>query len=181
MTDPEARKMRMANGGFSPGYNVQFATDAANGVIVGVSVTNNGSDSGQAPPMVEQIEKRTGRRPKDYLVDAAYTDKASVDALDAMDVTLYGSVPERNGKDPFQPQMTDSAAVSAWRKRMGSDEAKEIYKERSAASERVNADVRTYRTMDRMLVRGAGKVLCVALWNALALNLMRWFALAPMS
>ena len=35
--------------------------------------------------------------------------------------------------------------------------------------------------MDRMLVRGAGKVLCVALWNALALNLMRWFALASSS
>lgn len=180
MTDPEARKMRMANGGFSPGYNVQFATDAAHGVIVGVSVTNNGSDSGQAPPMIEQIAKRTGRRPKDYLVDAAYTDKASVDALDAMDVTLYGSVPVRH-QDPFKPQINDSAAVSAWRKRMGTDEAKEIYKQRSPTSERVNADVRTYRTMDRMLVRGAGKVLCVALWNALALNLMRWFALAPIS
>lgn len=181
MTDPEARKMRMANGGFSPGYNIQFATDAAHGVIVGVSVTNNGSDSGHAPPMLKQVEQRTGRRPKDYLVDAAYTDKASVDALATLEVTLYGAVPARNGKDPFTPQMTDSAAVSAWRKRMGTAAAKEIYKERAPTSERVNADVRTYRTMDRMLVRGTGKVLCVALWNALALNLMRWFALAPIS
>ena len=181
MTDPEARKMRMANGGFSPGYNAQFATDAASGIIVGVSVSNNGSDSGQAPPMIEQIEKRTGQRPKAYLVDAAYTDKASVDALAAMDVMLYGAVPERWGQDPFKPQMTDSVAVSAWRKRMGTVHAKELYKERSPTCERVNADVRTYRTMDRMLVRGAGKVLCVALWNALALNLMRWFALAPIS
>ena len=179
MTDAEARKMRMANGGFSPGYNAQFATDAQSGIIVGLSVTNNGSDSGQAPPMIEQIEKRTGQKPKAYLVDAAYTDKASVDALAAMGVTLYGAVPERWGKDPFKPQMTDSAAVSAWRKRMATEEAKEIYKDRSATSERVNADVRTYRTMDRLLVRGAGKVLCVALWNALALNLMRWFVLAP--
>lgn len=181
MTDPEARKMRMANGGFSPGYNAQFATDAASGIIVGVSVTNNGSDSGQAPAMIEQIERRTGQKPKAYLVDAAYTDKASVDALEAMDVTLYGSVPERWGQDPFKPQMTDSAAVSAWRRRMGTTQAKEIYKERSQVCERVNADVRTHRTMDRMLVRGAGKVLCVALWNALALNLMRWFVLAPIS
>jgi transposase len=179
MTDPEARKMRMANGGFSPGYNAQFATDAASGIIVGVSVTNNGSDSGQAPPMIKQIEQRTGHKPKAYLVDAAYTDKASVDALEAMDVTLYGSVPERWGKDSFKPQMTDSAAVSAWRKRMATEAAKEIYKERSQICERVNADVRTYRTMDRMLVRHAGKVLCVALWNALALNLMRWCVLAP--
>jgi transposase len=181
ITDPEARKMRMANGGFSPGYNAQFATDAGNGIIVGVSVTNSGSDSGQAPPMIEQIEKRTGQKPKAYLVDAAYSDKASVDALDAMEVTLYGAVPERWGQNPFTPQMTDSAAVSAWRKRMGTTEAREIYKERSPTCERVNADVRTYRTMDRMLVRGAGKVLCVALWNALALNLMRWFVLTPIS
>lgn len=181
MTDPQARRMRMANGGFSPGYNVQYAADGANGVIVGVGVTNNGSDSGQAPAMIEQIEKRTGSKPKDYLVDAAYTDKTSVDRLDGMEVTLYGAVPERWGQDPFKPQMNDSAAVSAWRKRMGSNEAKQIYKERAPTIERVNADVRTYRTMDRMLVRGTKKVRCIALWNALAFNLMRWFALAPMS
>ena len=180
-TDPEARKMRMANGGFSPGYNVQLATDAAHGVIIGVSVTNTGSDSGHAPPLLEQIEQRTGQRPQEYLVDAAYTDKASVDALAALEVTLYGAVPERWGQDPFTPQLTDSAAVSAWRRRMGTDAAKEIYKQRAPTSERVNADVRTYRTMDRMLVRGVGKVLCVALWNALALNLLRWFALAASS
>ena len=112
--------MRMAIGGVSPGYNVQFATDAAQGVIVGVRVTNHRSDSGQAPPMLEQIAQQTGRRPTDYLVDAAYTDKASVGALDAMGVTLYGSVVERCGKDPFKPQRTDSAAVSALRTRMGS-------------------------------------------------------------
>ncbi len=180
-TDPEARKMRMANGGFSPGYNVQLATDGAHGVIVGVSVTNNGSDSGQAPPMLEQIERRTGQRPQEYLVDAAFTDKASVDALTAKQVTLYGAVPERGGQDPFTPQLTDSAAVSAWRRRMRTELAQAIYKERAPTSERVNADVRTYRTLDRMLVRGAGKVLCVALWNALAFNLMRWFALTAIS
>ena len=180
-TDAEARKIHMPNGGYCPGYNVQFATDAENGVIVGVSVTNSSSDSKQAPPMVEQIEKRTGKRPGAYLVDAAYPDKQSVDRLAEMNVILYGAVPVREGKDPFKPEMTDSPAVSAWRKRMGSEEGKEIYKERSQLSERVNADVRTYRTMDRMLVRGIAKVLSVALWNALALNLMRWFVLAPIN
>ena len=118
-TDPQARTMRMANGGYRPGYNVQFAADAGHGVIVAVSVTN--SDSGQAPPMIEQ---RTGRRPKEYLVDAAYTDKKSVERLDELD----GAVPERSGQDPFQPQLTDSAAVSAWSKRMGSAAGQEIYK-----------------------------------------------------
>ncbi len=182
VTDPEARKIRMANGGFGPGYNVQFATDAAEGVIVGVSVTNSGSDSGQAPPMIEQIERRTGHKPREYLADAAYADKKSVQRLAEMDVTFYGAVPVRAGKDdPFKPEMTDSAAVSAWRKRMGSKAGQAIYKDRSATSERINADVRTYRTLDRMLVRGTAKVLCIALWNALALNFMRWFALAPLN
>jgi len=69
VTDPGARHMRMANGGFNPGYNVQFATDTAHGVIVGVSVTNNGSDGGQAAPMLKQIQQRTGQRPSEYLVD----------------------------------------------------------------------------------------------------------------
>jgi hypothetical protein len=181
MTDPEARHMRMANGGFNPGYNVQFATDTAHAVIVGVSVTNSGSDRGQAAPMLKQIKQRTGQTPSQYLVDGGYTDKKTVEAFDGMEVTLYGPVPERGQNDPFKALMTDSAAVSQWRKRMKTTAAQEIYKRRAPTSERVNADVRTYRTMDRMLVRGAGKVLCVALWNVLAFNLLRWLALAPIS
>ena len=181
VTDPEARHMRMANGGFNPGYNVQFATDTAHGVIVGVNVTNNGSDGGQAAPMLEQIKQRTGQTPSEYLVDGGYTDKKTVDVFDGMEVTLYGPVPERCGNDPFKPLMTDSEAVSKWRKRMKTPAAKEIYKQRAPTSERVNADVRTYRTMDRMLVRGVSKVLCVGLWNAIAFNLLRWFALAPIN
>lgn len=59
-TDPEARIMKMADGGFRPAYNVQFATDGEHGVIVGVAVTNAGTDAAQAPPVVEQIRERTG-------------------------------------------------------------------------------------------------------------------------
>ena len=100
-------------------------------------------------------------------------------------------MPERCGNDPFQPLRTHSEAVSQWRKRMKSTVAQEIYKQRAPTSERVNADVRTYRTINRMLVRGARinrmlvrgarKVLAVGLWNAIAFNLLRWFALAPIS
>ena len=39
-TDPDARKMKMANGGYDPAFNVQFATDGDSRVIVGVDVTN---------------------------------------------------------------------------------------------------------------------------------------------
>ena len=32
-TDPEARGMQFSDGGYRPGYNVQYATDAERGLI----------------------------------------------------------------------------------------------------------------------------------------------------
>jgi transposase len=175
-SDPEARNMRMGDGGHRPAHNVQLATETKNNVIVGVAVTNIGSDSGQALPMLEQVGQRTGQRPKEYLVDGGYTDKQTVDEMAAHHVTLYGPVVERWGQDPHATKMTDSAARAAWRKRMATPAAKEIYKERAQYSERVNADLKTRRTLSQFLVRGSEKVLCVVLWNALAYNLLRWLS-----
>ena len=53
-TDPEARVMKMADGGFRPAYNVQFATTTDSQVIVGVEVCNSGSDFGKLAPMLDQ-------------------------------------------------------------------------------------------------------------------------------
>ena len=53
--------MKMPDGGFRPAYNVQFATTTEGGVIVGVDVTNEGTDGGQMPPMLDQIEERFAR------------------------------------------------------------------------------------------------------------------------
>lgn len=178
MTDPESRRMRMGDGGFRPAFNVQFATETKGQVIVGVSVSNNGSDQGQATPMLKEVERRTGVRPHEYLVDGGFTDKKTVDHCEREGVTLFGPVPGRWGEDRIKPQPTDSPAVRRWRKRMATKKAKEIYRERAPTSERVNADVRTRRTLDRLLVRGTQKVLCVALWNALAYNILRWVTLA---
>src|ERR1700730_13263870 len=41
-TDPEARFMKMADGGFRPALNVQLATTTDSQVITGVEVTNSG-------------------------------------------------------------------------------------------------------------------------------------------
>ena len=61
--------MKMPDGGFRPAYNVELATDGDHGVIVGVGVTTAGTDAGQAAPMEEQVEERTGQRPHSYLMD----------------------------------------------------------------------------------------------------------------
>lgn len=68
-TDPEARKMKMADGGYRPAYNVQFATDGPTRMIVEVEVTNSGSDRGQMTPMHQEVCRDYGKTPDSYLVD----------------------------------------------------------------------------------------------------------------
>jgi len=181
-TDPDARKMRMGDGGYRPAYNAQFATDTENGVIVGVAVSQNRTDFGEAPPMIEQIEERTGRRPEEFLVDTGFTSREVVEEISAAGVTLYGALPQRKGKpDPYAPQKADSVAMQALKTRMSSESGRTIYRERAAVAERVNADLKTWRGLERLVVRGKNKVTCIALWSALAYNILRWLALAPIS
>ena len=49
-TDAEATVMKMADGGFRPAYNTQFAADCDTQVIVGVEVSTSGSDLAQLAP-----------------------------------------------------------------------------------------------------------------------------------
>jgi len=75
-TDPQARVMKMPDGGFRPAYNVELATvkgtGKAHGIIVGVAVTQEGNDAAQAVPMADQVQERTGMHPQDYLVDGGF-------------------------------------------------------------------------------------------------------------
>lgn len=180
MTDPEARVMRMGDGGYRPAYNVQFATDADSRAIVGVAVTNEGNDGRELLPMVEQIEQRTGQRPAAYLADGGYPKNDTVTRATERGITVYSPPAKRpSGVDPATPCRGDSEADKAWRKRMSTDEAKAIYRERAATAEWTNADTRTHRTLDRFLVRGVTKVTSCALWVALAHNMIRTMAIVP--
>jgi transposase len=176
-TDPEARVMKMGDGGFRPAYNVQLATDVESRFVVGVHVTNAGTDMGQMVPMLDDIERRTGERPVEHLVDGGFAKREAITEAAERGVTVYApvSTPKKNDVDPHEAKPNDTAAVAEWRQRMATDEAKAIYKERAATAETVNADLRI-RTLDRLLVRGTDKVMSVALWAALTYNLMHWIS-----
>jgi transposase len=184
-TDPEARVMRMPGGEFRPAYNVQLAADTASRAIVGVGVVNEGVDTGRATPMRQQVERRTGRHVDEHLIDGGYLVLAEIDASrdgtgDARDVTLY--VPPKPPRDKdargseYDPRPTDTPGRRAWRRRMGGEEGKRVYRQRAATIETVNADLKTHRGLGRLVVRGIGKVTCVALWSALAYNVMHFGA-----
>ena len=179
MTDADATVMKMGDGGFRPAYNPQLATDVDSLVIVGVDVVTVGSDAAQLAPMVEQVETRYGQAPESWLVDGGYTSHEQIERV-ASKTVVYGPVPKPKDDtvDPHQPKPGDSGAVAAWRERMGTDEAKAIYKQRAASAECANAQARN-RGLQLLTVRGVAKVKCVVLLFALAHNLMRMAALAP--
>ena len=180
-TDPDARVMKMGDGGFRPAFNVQFATTADKArVIVGVKVTNRGSDAGQSTPMLDQIEERTGVRPAELLVDGGYAQHEAIDAAAEKGVTMYAPLPKpRQGStcDPHVPRENDSEPVAAWRQRMGTDAAKQIYRQRAATIETVNADAKTHRGLDHLGVRGINKVTGSAMLFALTYDVLRLITL----
>jgi transposase len=175
-TDPEARVMRMADGGYRPAVNMQFASDSETRLIVGVDVSNAGTDRGQLTPMLDQIVERTsGTLPAEYLVDGGYAHLTAIDETEARGVTVYAPVPKPRHEDidAHARKREDTDRTAGWRARMATDEAKKIYSERGAVAETVHADQRAWRGLQQLPVRGLRKARCIALWAALLHNILR--------
>jgi hypothetical protein len=145
-------------------------------VVVGVDVVTAGSDAGQMVPMVEQIQSRYDETPRDVLVDGGFAQHDQIEAVSGEELgcTVYAPVPAPKDKqvDRHAAKASDSPTVAAWRQRMAGAEAKAIYKERAATAECVNAQARN-RGLLQLPVRGQLKAKAIALWHALAHNLMR--------
>ena len=176
-TDPDARVMKMMDGGYRPAYNVQFATDVEGHAVVGLQVTN-GSDQAALVPMLTQVQARTGRTPKAWLADGGYVSTAGICGVADRNVSLYAPVPEKSPA-PGSGQSPPPPAVVAWRARMATDEGKTQYKVRAATAERIHADAKTHRAFRVLPVRGLPKVHTWALWTALAINVLRVMEIVP--
>lgn len=172
-TDAHARVMKMADGGFRPGYNVQLAVagkaEGGPRTVVGVQVTNVGSDAGSVGPMLEQMEARTGQLPRHLLADANHATLADLKACADKGVDALIAVPERMAH--ARAQGDHSAQVEAWRERMQTPEAQELYRGRASLVENVNAQFKQHYGLEKLLVRGLDKVTSVAVLTALAHNL----------
>lgn len=175
-TDPEARPLKLGSGAIQPAYNVQLATDTQSRAIVGVLIGTSGSDAQYAPPMREQVKQRTGLQVSEHLMDGGYFNKAALEEAHDQKVAIYMPLPKaQEGKsDPALPKRGDGPGTLAWRARMIQQATAAIYNQRASTSETVNADLTTYRGLGRLLVRGVSKVKCVALWSALAYNIMHF-------
>lgn len=143
---------------------------------MGVGVTNSGSDYGNIAPMVAEVERRTGKRAKEWLVDGGYASLGDIQNVGEQGVKVLAPVPQPRsaGIDPHLPKKNDPEHVAAWRKRMATDAAKETYKLRASTSECTNADLRTHRGLQQLPVRGIEKTMMVGLWMAITYNALLW-------
>ena len=169
--DPEARIMKMADGSFRPAYNVQFKTAAAGAHIIGVSVTDCGSDHGLLKPALDEIKQRYDVQPKRVLADGCYTSKDDIEKLHALGIELFSPLPKSKG-DPAAAKRGDEAGTVAWRQRMVSEEGMALYRRRFA-TERPHAHMRN-RGLRQLLVRGKEKVEAVVLWHVHAFNFLQF-------
>jgi len=251
-TDPEARNMKQADGGFAPSYNVQISTDATHGMIVGVDVSQSPTDYGQLVEAVEKVEENFSRAPQQVVVDAGFTGRENILAMDSKGVDLIGSLGDgaaqaagqmaRRGVDPaFHPaaftynpasntyrcpagktlvpagkekrvgvihhkyrapaadcavckwkqqccpQKTvegrtmvreeEAAAVAAFRAKMQTDEARQIYRQRGAVAEFPNAWIKAKMGLRQFHLRGLRKVRMEAVWACLTYNIQQWIRL----
>lgn len=176
-TDPDARRMKMADGGTRPAFNVQLATTDETRIIVGWDVTNAGSDAGLMTPMLEQIEEHYGERPKEHLTDGGFSSNEDIEDVESHGTTVFSPVKavknkQKKGIDPFMPQKGDSETIGNWRTRMGTEAAKAIYKLRSSIAEFPNAVFRNCG-LRQFRVRGLEKTKSATLWHVLSYDLRR--------
>ena len=177
-TDAEARVMKMGDGGFRPAFNVQYAVAGSEmggpRTIVGVQVTNVGSDMSSLMPMAEQIKTRTGVLPKVVLADGGHAKYEDIIAMKKAGIDILVPVAD-NAKTLEQLRSDEDTPpeILAWRERMETPEAKEMYRARAGLCELSNAHQKTHHGITQFLVKGIDKVTCVVLMNVIASNLMQ--------
>lgn len=171
-TDPQARVMKMADGGFRPAWNVQVVSVAGEQIVVEVEPCATGSDRGLMRPSLEAMRERLGRLPDCHLGDGGFSSAADIEWAHGEGIDIYcPPTQSKHGTDPYLPRRDDGPGVLAWRSRMASAQGQAIYRERSIC-ECIHARWRNWNLI-RLNVRGIAKVKAVMLWYALANNILQ--------
>jgi transposase len=171
-SDPQARIMKMGDGSYRPAYNVQIKTTAEGAHIVGVSVTDHGTDYGLLTGALDEIGQRYGFTPERMLADGGYYSKADIEALHERKIELFCPLPRNTRANPAMPKRGDGPGTIAWRQRMATEQGRATYRRRFA-TERPHAHMRNHG-LRKLLVRGIDKVKAIVLWHVHAFNFLQF-------
>ena len=174
--DSESRIMERG-GTFLQGYNCQLAVDSAHQIIVAQAVTNQCPDNGNLLPMLEQVEANCGKPPTVVTADAGYWSPEVPSACQTRGTDVY-IAPDRKKSRSDRESYDESGgeAKLVMRKKLQTDEGREIYARRKAIIEPVNGQIKEARGFRRFSVRGLPKV--GRQWSLVctAHNLLKLFA-----
>ncbi|MGC1294880.1 MAG: transposase [Alloacidobacterium sp.] len=100
LSDPDARFMRHGDGAIAPSYNVQFTTDTAQGLVVGVTVSQAPNDAQELARAMDQFRKQYGSYPAQVVADGDFTNHQSVIAMHERRIEFFGSFNSRRLRRP---------------------------------------------------------------------------------
>lgn len=175
-TDPDSRIMKRAGGGFDAGYNAQTAVDAAAHIIVAAELTNNASDAGELPRMLQAVQDNAGAMPRQALADTGYKSEAVFEALAGSTCDVLVAL-GREGKAQVavDPQrMPHTAAMGC---KLQTDAGRTAYAKRKWIAEPPNGWIKHVLGFRQFSLRGFERVRAEWKLVCLALNLRRMAAM----
>jgi len=186
-TDPDSRIMRdNATKSFVQSYNCQAAVDEQAQVVVAADVTQDGNDKCQVEPMAQQMQKNTGKLPKEVSADAGYFSESNVNYL--AQTGIDGYVATRRTKHTEEPDSAprgripkDATAKQRMARKLRTKKGRAAYAKRKQTVEPVFGQIKEARGFRRFLLRGLEAVR--AEWRLICLghNLLKLFRSAALS
>jgi transposase len=175
-TDPDSRIMKRAGGGFDASYNAQTAVDDAAHIIVAAELTNNASDAGELPTMLQAVKNNLGALPEQALADTGYKSEAVFEALADSGCDLVVAL-GREGKQALRFDPERSPHTAAMEAKLQTDDARAAYRRRKWLAEPPNGWIKNVLGFRQFSLRGLHRVQAEWKLVCLALNLRRMAAM----
>ncbi len=159
-TDPDSRIMKDSKG-FEQSYNAQAAVDAESQVIVAEGLTNAANDKQQVVPMVEEIQRRMGRLPRELSADSGYCSEGNLEALGERGIRGYvatGRQKHGSASATGKAGQQSGPHVRAMSTRLKRGGHRSRYRLRKQTVEPVFGQIKAARGFRQFLLRGLEKV-----------------------
>lgn len=170
-TDPESRIMKTA-AGFDQCYNAQLAVDEASQMILATGLTNCAADNAELLPLIDQVHATLRAYPRDVLADAGYRGEATLQTLEARDITAYISLGHETR--PAKPPNPAHLATQRMADRLKSEVGRARYRRRKVIVEPVIGWIKEVLGFRRFSLRSGAKARGEWTLVCLAANLKRW-------
>jgi len=157
-TDPDARIMKTSDGSFHYCYTAQTAADDTHQVIVATQLTNRSADCPEFTPLLDEIERNCGARPRQVLADAGYFSEDNVAAATGRDVDAliatgrlkHDETPPAAPRGPIPKNATPKQRMA---RKLRTKPGRAAYARRKAIIEPVFAQIDTVQGNKQVLER----------------------------